>query len=373
VIDLKSLTLREIRLTLKEPFVAAGGVQEHRRILLLEMRSRDGHTAWSECVAQERPGYSLETIDTAWTALRDDLAPVLLGAAADGQHVPAVLDAHVRGHPMATAALEMACWALEAERQNASLACLLGGTQARVPVGVALGMESDPSTLVEKVRRCVGEGYRKIKLKIAPGADRRFVAAVREAVGPDIPLAVDANGTYSRADLDVLRSLDAFGLIMLEQPLHRDDMAGHAALQRELVTPICLDESVTTSRDIEAMIRWGSGRIVNVKPGRVGGLARAMNMHDLCRESGLAAWVGGMLETGIGRAFNVALASLPNFSLPGDLSPSSRYWERDIVEPEWTMSTDGFVDVPFDRPGLGVEIDRDRIENLTRRADHIAS
>lgn len=373
MLELESLTLREIRLPLKEPFVTSSGMQEKRRILLLELRSCDGLAAWSECVAQERPGYSTETIDSAWAAIRDELGPLLgSGRFADARELLGLLDGHVRGHRMAKAALEMACWNLGALQRDVPLAGLMGGTRSRVPAGVAIGMQPDPSTLVDQVRRCVEEGYRKIKLKIKPGADHGFVAAVREAVGLDVPLAVDANCSYSGAEVAILRSLDGFGLSMIEQPLDREDLVGHAALQKLIETPICLDESITCRADVEAMIRLGSGRIVNVKPGRVGGLGRARSIHDLCRESGLGAWVGGMLESGIGRAYNVALASLPHFSLPGDLSPSRRYWERDIVEPAWEMSADGFVDVPFDRPGLGVDVDRDRIDNLTRRAERLA-
>lgn len=371
--ELESLILREIRLPLKEPFVTSTGVHEFRRILLLEMRSRDGYTAWSECVAPELPTYSPETIDTAWLAIREWFAPLLKdGLAARAPELLGRLDADVRGHRMAKATLEMACWDLEAQRRQLPLAELLGGTRDHVPVGIAIGIQSDPPSLVEKVRRCLDQGYRKIKIKITPGADHQFVAAVREAVGPYVPLAVDANCSYSLADINLLRSLDEFGLTMIEQPLHHDDLVRHAELQKEIATPICLDESITSLERAEAMIRLGSGRIVNVKPGRVGGLAPAVAIHDLCRENGVDAWVGGMLECGIGRAYNVALASLSNFTMPGDISPSSRYWEHDVVRPEWTMSADGFMGVPFDRPGLGVDVDRDRIENLTQRAEHIS-
>lgn len=369
--ELDTLVLREIHLPLKEPFVTSAGERSSRRILLLELRSRDGFTAWSECVAQEWPTYSPETIETAWLAIREWLAP-LMKEIVDLRELLGRLDAHVRGHLMAKAALEMACWELDALRRAVPLAELLGGTRRRVPVGIAIGMQSDPALLVEKVRHHLAEGYRKIKLKIAPGADYRFVAAVREAVGPHAPLAVDANGSYSLADVELLRSLDEFGLTMIEQPLHHDDLVEHAELQKEISTSICLDESITSLERAEAMLKLGSGRVVNVKPGRVGGLGPAVAIHDFCRKNGLDAWVGGMLECGIGRAYNVALASLSNFAIPGDLSPSSRYWDQDVVRPEWTMSSDGFVDVPFDRPGAGVEIDRDRVEDLTHREEEIA-
>lgn len=369
---LESISLREIRLALKEPFVASHGVQESRRILLLEVRSRDGLTAWSECVAQETPGYAPETVDSAWDAIRDWLAPLLQGSSVDDPSaVYAQLSTHVRGHAMAKAALEMACWDLEAQRRGTSLASLLGGTQRRVPVGVALGIQDDPQTLARKVKRCLADGYRRIKLKIARGADQKLVAAVREAVGPDVPLAVDANGAYTRGDAAVLRGLDRFGLSMIEQPLHEDDLVGHADLQAELTTPICLDESITGPERVETMIRLGSGRIANIKPGRMGGFQPVLSALERCAAGGVGAWVGGMFESGIGRAYNVALASLPYFSLPGDLSPSGRYWEEDVVSPAWTMSSDGFVEVPLDRIGLGIEVDRDRIEGLIQRAESI--
>jgi len=213
-------------------------------------------------------------------------------------------------------------------------------------------------------------GYRRIKLKIKPGADIDVVAAVREALGPDVPLSVDANCAYSLADAEHLRKLDAFDLMMLEQPLAWNDLTRHAELQRSLKTSICLDESITGVAAVEAMVTLRSGRIVNIKPGRVGGLTPAVAIHDHCLAHALPVWCGGMLETGIGRAYNVALASLPNFKLPGDLSPSARYWERDIISPEWTMA-DGLVTVPLDRPGLGVTVDRDRIEDLTVRMESV--
>jgi len=367
---LDCVTLREIRLPLREPFAISSGVQEIRRILLLEVRDRDGLIGWSECVAGEYPNSSPETIDTAWHALREWLIPL----AADvhrPEDVLAALNRRVRGHEMAKAALEMAIWHLESLRRQISLARLLGGTRDRVPVGISIGIQPSPETLIDKISGYRAEGYRKIKLKIKPGADRSVLEAVRKAFGPDLPLAADANAAYTTADADHLRSLDEFDLMMLEQPLATDDLLRHARLQEGMRTPICLDESITSVDRAEDMIELGSGRIINIKPGRVGGLAAARAIHDLCAAYGVPVWCGGMLESGIGRAHNVALASLPNFSLPGDLSPSRRYWARDIVHPEWTMTPDGFVEVPVDRPGLGVDIDLDRIERLTMRAEII--
>jgi O-succinylbenzoate synthase len=219
------------------------------------------------------------------------------------------------------------------------------------------------------VEAAVAEGYRKIKVKIRPGQDVAYVRAVRAALGDAISLMADANSAYTLADADRLAELDEFGLIMLEQPLGDDDIVRHAALQRRLATPICLDESITSVDRAEDMIQLGSGRIVNIKPGRVGGFAASRAIHDLCAEAGLPVWCGGMLESGIGRAYNVALASLPNFSLPGDLSPSARYWAQDVVTPEWTMDADGMVRVPREQPGLGVAVDTDRIDALTVRSE----
>jgi O-succinylbenzoate synthase len=370
MLHLKRIVLREIRLPLREPFRISSGVCTERRILLLELQDSSGVVGWSECVAGELPNYSPETIDTAWHALREWLVPRVLGhilRAADNVH--AVLARGVRGHAMARAGLEMGCWDVEARLRGLPLARLLGGTQSRVPVGISIGIQPDPEALVARARAAESQGYRKIKVKIQPGADIDYVRAVREALGRDVPLMADANSAYTLRDADHLAQLDAFALTMIEQPLGDDDIVRHATLQRRLRTPICLDESITGLDRAEDMIALGSGRIINIKPGRVGGFSCAIAIHDLARRHGIPVWCGGMLESGVGRAHNVALASLPNFTLPGDLSPSARYWERDIVKPEWTMDADGMVAVPLDGPGLGVEVDRDRVEELTVRSE----
>lgn len=360
------IALREIRLPLKEPFRISSGVVTDRRIALLELTDADNVTAWSECVAGEQPNYSAETIDTAWLAIETWLAPRVLGVAFDhpGAVFP-VLDHNVCGHNMAKAAIEMGGWALAAQRDGIPLSRLLGGTRDRVSTGISIGIQANPQALVERARAALQAGYNKIKVKIQPGADVEFVRAVRDALGPDVHLMADANSAYTLEDADHLAELDAFNLIMIEQPLGRDDLLRHAALQKKLETPICLDESVTSVERAEDMIALGAGRIVNIKPGRVGGFAVSKAIHDVCRQHDVPVWCGGMLESGIGRAHNVALASLPNFTLPGDLSPSARYWERDIVVPEWTMDADGMVHVPLDRPGLGVSVDMDRVDDLT--------
>jgi len=364
------IALREIRLPLQEPFRISSGLVSERRICLLELTSSEGITGWSECVAGEQPNYSDETIDTAWLAIREWVAPRILKQELEGPEiVHAILDRDFRGHRMAKAAVEMGCWELAARLCGRSLSYLLGGTRDRVVTGISLGIQASPDALVRRARAAVEQGYQKIKLKIAPGADVAYVRAVRDDLGPATHLMVDANSAYTLNDAELLQGLDAFGLLMIEQPLGRDDLVRHAALQRLLKTPLCLDESITDVERAEDMITLQSGRIINIKPGRVGGFTQSIAIHDLCLRHGIPVWCGGMLESGIGRAHNVALASLPNFALPGDLSPSARYWERDIVTPEWTMDREGMVRVPRDTPGMGVQVDIDRVENLTVRRE----
>jgi o-succinylbenzoate synthase len=367
---LDHITLREIRLALKEPFRISSGIESERRILLLELVDADGASAWAECVAFDRPNYTPETIDTAWLAIRQWLAPRLLGRSLpNAAAVHDVLAENIRGHNMAKAALEMGCWALEAEALDTSLSRLLGGTRERVPTGISLGIQPAPALLVERAVAAVAAGYNKIKLKIQPGQDVEYVSAVRAALGEHVEIMADANAAYTSDDLDHLVRLDAFGLLMLEQPLGADDLLALAELQRRMSTPLCLDESITDVKRARDMIALGSGKIINIKPGRVGGFNASKAIHDLCASAGIPVWCGGMLESGIGRAHNVALASLPNFSLPGDLSPSARYWAADIVSPEWTMDASGLVGVPRDRRGIGVDVDVERIKDLTVRSE----
>jgi len=367
---LERVTLREIRLALKEPFRISSGVESERRILLLELEDADGASTWAECVAFPRPNYTPETIDTAWLAIREWLAPRLLGRSLpDPSVVHEILAKDIRGHNMAKAVLEMGCWGLEAEIQRQPLSLLLGGTRDRVPTGISLGIQPAPAMLVERALAAVAAGYRKIKLKIQPGQDIAYVRAVRNALGPDLDIMADANAAYSIEDAPHLAALDEFGMLMLEQPFGADALLQLAELQRRMTTPLCLDESIIDVSRARDMIAIGSGRIINIKPGRVGGFAASKAIHDLCLSAGVPVWCGGMLETGIGRAYNVALASLPNFSFPGDLSPSARYWARDVVAPEWTMDAEGMVHVPRTRPGLGVDVDIEFIESLTTRSE----
>jgi o-succinylbenzoate synthase len=374
MLRIERIALREVRLALREPFRISSGVCTERRIFLVELADADGASVWAECVAGENPNYSPETVDTAWYAIKEWIAPRVLNRSLDGPEVVHdLLERDFRGHNMAKAAVEMGSWGLAAEKQRVPLSRLLGGTRDRVPTGISIGIQANPEALVERAKRALASGYRKIKLKIQPGSDVPFVKAVREALGREVHLMADANSAYTLADADHLQKLDAFGLIMLEQPLGRDDLIRHAELQRRMKTPICLDESITDVERAEDMIALGSGKIVNIKPGRVGGFAVSKRIHDVCARNDVPVWCGGMLESGVGRAYNVALASLPNFSLPGDLSPSARYWEQDIVRPEWTMDAEGMVTVPRARPGIGVEPDVDRIDDLTVRREVVES
>ena len=371
--QLQSITLREIQMSLVEPFQISSGTASLRRILLLESRDVDGTTAWSECVAGEAPYFSPDTIDTAWLAIRKWLGPRVLGTPiAHPNDVLTRISTGIRGHLMAKAAVEMGCWGLLCERDQVSLSSRLGGTRTKIATGISIGIQPDPQHLVDKVREALEQGYRKAKIKVKPGQDLAYLQAVREALGDDAPLMADANSAYTPDDVDHLVQLDPLGLMMIEQPLAWDDLVRHAALQKRLSTAICLDESITGVDRVEDMLTLRSGRIVNIKPGRVGGLSTARAIHDRCATARVPVWCGGMLESGIGRAYNVALASLPNFTLPGDVSPSARYWEQDIVTPAWTMDNNGMVTVPRERPGLGVTVDRDRVENLTVRSETIS-
>ena len=372
VIQIESITLREIHLSLKEPFRISSGVTHRRRIFLLEFKTVDSVVEWSECVAGEEPNYSPETIDTAWLAVRGWVIPRVLGKRIhDPGEIRPMLETDFRGHNMAKAAVEMGIWGVAARSAGVSLSKLIGGVRGEIEVGISLGIQASPQLLADKVKSSLDRGYRKVKMKVGPGKDIEFVRIVREAVGPMAHLMVDANNAYGEKDFKTLQQLDEFNLMMIEQPLAWDDLVAHARLQKLLNTPLCLDESITSVDRARDMIELKSGGIINIKPGRVGGFASSLAIHDLCAKHGIPVWCGGMLESGIGRAYNVALASLPNFIFPGDISPSERYWERDIVIPEWTMSREGKVRVPTDKPGIGVEVDRDRIENLTVRSEKL--
>jgi O-succinylbenzoate synthase len=364
MLNIDAVHLREINMPLAHPFETSFGLTTARRILLVELES-DGLIAWGECVAGEHPYFSDEMIDTAWIITETELAPRLLEAEVErGGSCPRIFG-QVRGHRMAKAALENAVWDLEAQVKRVSLAELLGGTRDIIPCGVSIGLQPSIEQLLDKIAIELAAGYQRIKLKCKPGMDTSLFEAVRKR-WPDITLSCDANSAYRMRDLDALAAWDQFNLLMIEQPLWYDDFYFHSMLQKRLDTPICLDESIRNRRDALAAIDMESCRIINIKVGRVGGFGEAIAVHNAAAERGIPVWCGGMLETGIGRSHNIALSSLPNFSLPGDVSASSRYWAQDIIEPAVTVSAAGEIVVPTS-VGRGFEVQRDRIEALTVR------
>lgn len=364
MLNIDAIHMREINMPLAHPFETSFGVTTGRRILLIELES-EGLTAWGECVAGEHPYYSDEMIDTAWTITETELAPKLLDADLErGGDVPDVLK-QVRGHRMAKAAIENAVWDLESQVRRVSLADLLGGTRETIPCGVSIGIQPTLEKLLEKIETELAAGYQRIKLKCKPGWDSRIFEAVRKR-WPEILLSCDANSAYRMKDFDHIATWEQFKLLMIEQPLWYDDFYFHSMLQKRLKTAICLDESIRNRRDALAAIDMASCQIINIKVGRVGGFSEAIAVHNVAEERGIPVWCGGMLETGIGRAHNIALSSLPNFSLPGDVSASARYWAQDIIEPEVTVSKQGEIVVPTG-VGSGYAVLRDRIDELTVR------
>ncbi len=363
-----AIHLREINLQLAHPFETSFGITTGRRILLLELES-DGLTAWGECVAGEHPYFSDEMIDTAWIVTEGELAPRLLEAELDGGgSVPDVFK-QVRGHRMAKAALENAVWEMAAQREQTSLARLLGGTRRVVPCGVSIGIQPSIKQLMDVIAMELDAGYQRIKLKCKPDWDDAVFDAVRER-WPEILLSCDANSAYRMRDFDRIAAWDRYKLLMIEQPLWFDDFYFHSMLQKRIATALCLDESIRNRRDALAAIDMESCRIINIKVGRVGGFSEAIAVHNAAAERGIPVWCGGMLETGIGRAHNIALSSLPNFTLPGDVSASARYWAQDIIEPEVSVSAAGEIAVP-DGIGSGFLIDKKRIEALTVRRSSV--
>ncbi len=362
---IESITLRELRMRLKTPFETSFGVTQERRILLVELVA-DGVSGWGEITSMESPLFNSETTDTAWHVISDYIAPRLIGREVQtAAELPALLGGF-RGHEMAKAGVENALWDAEAQQKGVPLHTLLGGTRQEISCGVSLGIRETPEGLVSKVQEELESGYQRIKLKIKPGKDLEFVAAVRQQF-PEILLSVDANSAYDLTDVLHLRELDAFHLLMMEQPLQWDEIRGHAKLQAQIRTPICLDECITNARHAETAIELGACRIINIKLGRVGGHSSARQVHDVCQKHGISVWCGGMLESGIGRAHNIAMSTQPGFTLPGDVSASQRYWQEDVIEPEVKVSHSGTIRVP-QTPGLGFEVKRDFIESLTSRS-----
>jgi O-succinylbenzoate synthase len=367
VTRVRSIELRLVAIPLVRPFRTSLG-ESTEKVCILTRVETDEAFGWGECVSDVEPNFSEEWNDGAWLMIRDFLAPALFAAGeVEASRVASVLS-FVRGHPMAKATLENAVLDAELRAQGRSLASYLGAVRDRVVCGVSVGIAPSAETLLEQVAGYLAEGYRRVKLKIQPGTDVARVRAVREA-NPEILLSVDANAAYRLADVEVFRELDAFGLLMVEQPLHHEDLYEHSLLQREIRTDLCLDESIRSSADARAAIGLGSCRIVNIKQGRVGGLLEAKRVHDVAAELGVPVWCGGMLETGIGRSTNLALAALPNFTLPGDTSASSRYFAEDLTEP-LVLAPDGTLPVP-DGPGIGVDPDPGRLEAATRRVERL--
>lgn len=365
---IEQLTLRELKMKLVAPFQTSMETTTVRRVMLVEAVV-DGVTGWGECVAGETPSYGPETTETAWHIVRDHLWPTLKGKQFASAGDVWDLLSWVRGHNMAKAGLEAALWDAESKQKKVQLAKLLGGTREEIASGVSIGIKDSLEELVRAVEVELEAGYQRIKIKIKPGYDLEAVQVLRTKF-PAIKLMVDANSAYTLADAALLRKLDEFYLMMIEQPLGWDDLYSHVELQRELQTPICLDECIHTEEQAAAAIRLGACRIINIKLGRVGGYAPARRIHDLCQGNGVPVWCGGMLESGIGRAHNIALSTLPNFRLPGDVTASKRYWAEDIIEPEVTVSHLGTIRVPT-TPGIGFLPRIDLIERLTVKRERL--
>ncbi|HEY6552510.1 MAG TPA: o-succinylbenzoate synthase [Vicinamibacteria bacterium] len=355
--------VRRLRLPLRVPFETSFGRTTAKDFLLVSA-SADGVTGYGECVADDDPFYLPETNGTVLHILRDFLVPLVLGREIAHPRELRPLFARVRGHEMAKAALEMAAFELLARRQGVPLYRVLGGRGGTIASGVSIGLQKSTGDLLQRVAVEKEAGYQRIKIKIKPGHDRDLVSKVR-AAHPDLPLMVDANSAYSLADAPLLRELDVHGLTMIEQPLAFDDIVDHATLQRQLQTPVCLDESIHSAEDARRALEVGACRVINIKVGRVGGFAEAIAVHDLCRARGIPVWCGGMLESGIGRLANVHLQTLPGFTLPGDTSASARYFEEDLVDPPVVVSPQGTITVP-EGPGIGHEIVWPRVEKATR-------
>ncbi|MGE0104547.1 MAG: o-succinylbenzoate synthase [Blastocatellales bacterium] len=362
------IELREIRLPLVAPFETSFGVTTERRIILVRVFS-EGLTGWGECTCNEGPFYNHEGTDMAWIVLRDFAGPYTIGKEISSPEEAAGLTARIRGNRMARAAIETAVWDLEAKRQGVPLWKLLGGTQAEIPCGVSLGLQDTDAALLGKIETELKAGYQRIKLKIKPGRDYEMVKVVRRE-HPGIRLTVDANSAYTLNDVEMLRRLDEFDLMLIEQPLSYDDIIDHAELQAQLETPICLDESILSVDDARKALKLGACRIINIKLGRVSGHTEARKIETYCRERGVPVWCGGMLEAGVGRAHNIAMATQAGFVMPGDVSASKRYWTRDIITPEVEVTPRGTIIRP-EAPGIGFEVDEKRVEELTVRKEII--
>lgn len=356
------IELRHTKMELVTPFVTSMGTEYDEQHIMVRVDA-EGVTGWGECVAEETPFYSYETVPTAWHILNDFLIPSILGKDLNNVEEAIAAYAKVRGHMMAKAGLEAALYDAFAKSKGMSLSKMLGGTQTKINVGVSLGISDTVPELLHVVEKYMKEGYQRIKIKIAPERDLQFIEALRREY-PEILLQVDANSAYHLGQIDTFKRMDQFNLSLIEQPLGYDDIFDHSKLQREIKTDLCLDESIHSLGDTRAAIEMGSCRIINIKPGRVGGYTESIKIHDYCASVNIPVWHGGMLESGIGRAGNVALASLPNFTLPSDLSPNRKYYTEDIVETLFELNPDGTITVPTG-PGIGVEVNMKALEKYT--------
>ena len=361
MIKIRNVKLHHITQTLKVPFTSSIGHVTDRDSILVEVIDQDGQNGWGEVVAFTTPWYTEETISTCYHLLKDILIPLTMNIIIEHPEELQKIFSKVKRNQMAKASLEGAIWDLYARKQGVPLAEELGGEQKKIECGVVVGISSVPN-MIEQISRYVEEGYKRFKIKISPKQDLELIEQIRK-VFPDLPLMADANSSYTLADMDRLKELDHYQLMMIEQPLAADDIVDHAKLQEKLSTPICLDESIVTSEDARKAIELGSCRIINIKPGRVGGLFESKKIHDLCQVNEIPVWCGGMLETGVSRAHNIALASLPNFTIPGDISSSTRYWDEDIVIPE-IKTMNGTITVSSE-PGIGYEVNMEIVKKYT--------
>jgi len=360
--QLTKVVARRIRMKLKHPFQTSFSTQTEREVLVLEAHDVDGTIGYAESVAGRDPFYSEETVATTAVMLEEFLVPMLFNATLDHPDEVSQLFKPVRRNNMAISAIEGAMWDIYAKQRGESLSTAFGGTKKQVEVGVSIGLQPTDAALVEKVAAAVDAGFKRIKMKVKPGRDVEMIRAVRREFA-EVPLMVDANSAYTLDDIPLLRQFDDFNLMMIEQPLAHDDIVDHAVLQKAIATPICLDESIHSTEDARKAIALGACQIINIKTGRVGGLTAAKALHELCADSGIPVWCGGMLETGIGRAHNIAMSTLPNFALPGDTAPSANYWREDIIVPAVTMDR-GVIDVPNGH-GIGFEINQDALGRFT--------
>jgi O-succinylbenzoate synthase len=355
-----------VSMRLREPFETSFGVEQDRECIILRVKS-EGINGWGECVASSYPGYSSETTGTAWHVLEDFFIPAILGVDIQDVDQYHSLIGMYKGHQLARAGLEMAIWDLIGHAEGRSLHAMFNGIRSSVPVGVSVGLQVDDTTLHQVVDGYLEDGYRRLKLKIKPGMDNELVATVRSA-HPDLDLQVDANSAYRLEDSPVFKEMDQYNLILIEQPLDEDDIIDHGQLQNLIDTPLCLDESILHLRHARQAIETNACKIINIKPGRVGGLTEAIAIHDYCKNVNVPVWCGGMLETNIGRAANLAVASLPGFILPGDISASERYYSEDIADPDFELNNDSTIEVP-DGPGLGIVVREDSLRKFTLKRE----